>query len=81
MKRYYRVPLVLAPQPDGGFTVTSPLLPELVTEGDSMREALANVEDALRVVLEIYEDEARPLPVELLGAEGPLTLDYAVAGE
>ena len=33
----YRVPLVLTPQPEGGYTVTSPLFPELITEGDSHR--------------------------------------------
>jgi hypothetical protein len=42
-----KVPLVLSPQPKGGFTVTSPLLPELVTEGDTIEEALDNVRDAL----------------------------------
>ena len=35
--KIYKVPLVLAPQPEGGFTVTSPLLTELVTEGDTRR--------------------------------------------
>ena len=43
----YKLPLVLSPQPEGGFTVTSPLLPELITEGDTVSEALANVQDAL----------------------------------
>ena len=43
----YKVPLLLTPQPEGGYTVTSPLLPELVTEGDSLSEALDNVKDAL----------------------------------
>jgi len=42
----YKIPLVLTPQPEGRFTVTSPLLPELVTEGDSAEEALDNVKDA-----------------------------------
>ena len=42
----YRVPLVLTPQPEGGYTVTSPLFPELITEGDSIDEALGNVADA-----------------------------------
>ena len=51
-----RIPLVLEPQPEGGYTVTSPLLPELITEGDTMSEALANVEDAFAAVVEIYED-------------------------
>ena len=26
----YKIPLVLTPQPEGGYTVTSPLLPELI---------------------------------------------------
>lgn len=56
------VPLVLTPQPEGGFTVTSPLLPELVTEGDTAEDALANVSDALAAVIEIYEDLQKPLP-------------------
>jgi len=58
----YRVPLVLAPQPEGGYTVTSPLLAELVTEGDSIDEALANVKDALAAVVEAYRDLGRTLP-------------------
>ena len=52
----YKIPLVLEPQPEGGFTVTSPLLPELLTEGDTVEEALANVQDALAAVIEAYED-------------------------
>ena len=52
----YKVPLILTPQPEGGYTVTSPLLPELVTEGDSVGEALDNVKDALAAVIELYED-------------------------
>ena len=59
---HYKIPLVLEPQPEGGYTVTSPLLPELVTEGDSVDEALANVKDALASVIEAYQDLGRPLP-------------------
>lgn len=58
-----KVPLVLEPQPEGGYTVTSSALPELVTEGDSVAEALANAEDAFAAVVEIYEDRGRPLPL------------------
>jgi antitoxin HicB len=57
-----RVPLIFAPQPEGGFTVTSPVLPELVTEGDTLEEAFANVRDALAAVLELYAEEGRSLP-------------------
>jgi antitoxin HicB len=58
----YKIPLIFEPQPEGGYTVTSPLLPELVTEGDSMEEALANVKDALAAVVEVYQELGRPLP-------------------
>ena len=58
----YKVPLLLTPQAEGGYTVTSPLLPELVTEGDSIAEALENVKDALAAVIEIYQDQGRLLP-------------------
>ncbi len=45
-------------QPEGGYTVTSSLLEELVTEGETVSEALANAEDAFAAVVEIYEDRA-----------------------
>ena len=52
----YKIPLVFEPQPEGGYTVTCPILPELITEGDTIAEALANVEDALIAIIETYED-------------------------
>jgi hypothetical protein len=44
-KPSYKIPLVFEPQPEGGYTVTCPILPELVTEGDTIDEALSNVHD------------------------------------
>ena len=43
--------VVLEPQESGGFTVLVPALPEVVTEGDTEQEALANAEEAIRAVL------------------------------
>lgn len=57
----FKIPLVLAPQPEGGFTVTSPLLHELVTEGDSVEEVFDNARDALAAVVEAYQDLGRSL--------------------
>ncbi len=65
MAQVYKVPLVLTPQPEGGYTVTSPVLPELVTEGDTVDEAIEHVEDALKAVIEVYQDLKRPLPANL----------------
>ena len=62
----YKIPLVLTPQPEGGYTVTSPLLPEMVTEGDSVEEALDNVKDALEAVAELYRDLGKSFPKNTL---------------
>ena len=58
----YKIPLLFTPQAEGGYTVTSPLLPELVTEGDSLDEALENIKDAFAAVLELYQEMGRSLP-------------------
>ena len=44
--------VILEPQPEGGFTVLVPALPEVVTEGDTEGDALASAEEAIRAVLE-----------------------------
>jgi antitoxin HicB len=77
----YKLPLVLEPQPEGGYTVTCPLLPELITEGDSVSEAVFNANDALTAIIEAYHDLRRPLPVILQPArqDAPLWLETAVA--
>ena len=45
--------------------MTSPALPELITEGDTVEDALENVRDALAAVLELYHEEGRALPPNL----------------
>ena len=62
MESIYKLPLVLEPQPEGGYTITCPLLPNLITEADTMEEVIPNVSDALAALIEAYEDLNRPLP-------------------
>jgi antitoxin HicB len=38
-EKLFKLPLVLEPQPEGGYTVTCPLLSELITEGDNLSKA------------------------------------------
>lgn len=75
-----KIPLVLAPQPEGGYTVTSPLLPELITEGDTPNEIQDNVRDCLATVMEIYADAGRELPAALFQSvsNGPLSMETLV---
>ena len=48
MGNHVRLPLTLEPQPEGGFTITSPLVPELITEADTLADVMPNVLDAWR---------------------------------
>lgn len=78
---HFKLPLVLDPQPEGGFTVTSPLLPELITEGETIEDALENVRDALAAVIEAYRETGRVLPPNLVISDpaGPVWAEMVVA--
>ncbi len=77
----YKLPLVLEPQPEDGYVVTCPLVSELLTEGDTVEEALHNANDALEAVIKAYEDLGRPLPPALQPAreDAPFWLEAALA--
>ena len=78
----YKLPLVFEPQPEGGYTVICPVLPELITEGDTVAEALTNAGDALLAIIETYGDLGRPLPPVLervaLDRHTPFWIETAV---
>jgi antitoxin HicB len=57
----YKLPIVLDPQPEGGYTITCPLIPNLVTEADTLEEVTPNVTDALLALIEAYHDLNQPL--------------------
>ena len=54
--------VVLEPQAEGGFTVSVPALPEVVTEGDFEAEAMAMADEAIRAVLAYRHGHGRPIP-------------------
>lgn len=45
-----KVVLKLTPAEEGGYVVTSPLDPELITEADTLEEAFANARDAAQAL-------------------------------
>jgi len=60
----YQYTAVFEPAPEGGFVVTVPALPGLVTEGDTIEEARAMVRDAIRGYLESLVKHGEEIPVE-----------------
>lgn len=56
----YRV--VLEPQPEGGYTVFVPELPDVISEGETREEALSNVKDAIKGYLVVLKEMNWPVP-------------------
>ena len=54
--------IVLRPEPEGGFTVRVPALPEIVTHGENEQEALTNAREAIELSLEHRLAEGDELP-------------------
>ena len=52
----------LTADPDGGFVVTSRDLPEVVTQGDTWAQAIAEAEGALQAAIEMRIQDGLPIP-------------------
>lgn len=62
MGQEYRFNVTLRPEPEGGFTVRVPALPEIVTYGENEDEALANAKEAIELSLEYRLARSEPVP-------------------
>jgi antitoxin HicB len=60
----YSYTVLFEPAEEGGFVVTCPALPGLVTEGDTMEEARAMAQDAIRAYIESLRKDHLPPPVD-----------------
>ena len=62
----YQLTLILEAQLEGVYTVTCEELPSLITEGDSIDEALHNAVDCFFAVYEAHQVLKRPLPESII---------------
>jgi antitoxin HicB len=60
-----KIVLTLESAPEGGYVVTSPLEPELITEAETVDEAFANARDALRALVRSRAKLLRSAPLRL----------------
>jgi antitoxin HicB len=58
----FNYPVVLEAQPEGGFVVTFPDVPEAITQGEDEEEALLYAVEALESALLFYISDRKPLP-------------------
>jgi antitoxin HicB len=50
------------PEPEGGFTVTCPKLPPVITYGETLEEAQANAREAIELCLEVRLEQGDTIP-------------------
>jgi antitoxin HicB len=67
-------PVILEAQPEGGFVVTFPDVPEAITQGEDEDEALMYAIDALESALSFYVDDRKPLPIPSKPKRGQKTV-------
>jgi antitoxin HicB len=59
----FSYPITLTPdKQDGGFVVTFKDIPEAITQGDSLEDALSAAQEALETALDFYFDDRRAVP-------------------
>jgi predicted RNase H-like HicB family nuclease len=58
----YRCEIRLSPEAEGGYSVYSPELPGVLSEGDNAEEAVRNMAEALQAALQTYLEDARGIP-------------------
>ncbi|MFH1956236.1 MAG: type II toxin-antitoxin system HicB family antitoxin [Patescibacteria group bacterium] len=54
----------LKPQIEGGYTVTVPVLPGCISEGDTLEKALENIKDAVEGYIQVLVKHGRKIPLE-----------------
>jgi len=83
MGKLLKIPLILEPQQEGGWTVKSPVIPELITEIDDLEHLDEVVRDAMNAVMELYEDMGKELPAGLVadGMKSPVWFESLIFAE
>lgn len=75
----YQYTVYFEPAEEGGFVVTCPALPGLVTEGDTIEEAREMARDAIRAYLESLQKDGQPIPREKKAFPDPVKEQIRVA--
>lgn len=64
--RTMRLEINVCADDSGGFFVTVPSLPGCVSQGETRKEAIKNIREALTIYILTLQSEGRPIPEELL---------------
>ena len=76
----YKYTVLIEPSEEGGFVVTCPALPGLVTEGDTLEEARAMAQDATRGYIESLRKDHLPIPSDKTPSTTSRPIEKILAG-
>jgi len=62
VEKVLRYNAIFEPAEEGGFVVTVPKLPGLITEGDTFEEATEMVKDAIKGYLQVLQEQKEKIP-------------------
>ena len=65
----YKLPIEIEPLEEGGYLAICPILQGCHAEGETIAEALENVEDVAYNLIRLMREDGTPLPKELHFAE------------
>jgi predicted RNase H-like HicB family nuclease len=65
----YKLAIEIEPLEEGGYLAICPILQGCHAEGETVAEAIENVEDVARNLIELMREDSVPLPPELQLAE------------
>lgn len=69
--------ILLQKEPEGGFTVTVPVLPGCITYGENLDEAIAMAKEAIELYVEDLRERGDDIPDNNNTLEYSLNLEYA----
>ena len=65
----FKLEVILEPAEEGGYTVICPMLKGCISEGETKKEALANIQDAIQLYLKAVKKEEEILVHQHKGSE------------
>lgn len=75
--KIYNYTVVITPDVTGGYVVTCPALPGLVTQGETLEEARANAMEAIDLYLEVLLEGGEPIPQDVAPMLEPVSVQVA----
>ena len=63
--------VLLCPEPEGGYSAHALRLPGVVSQGDSIAEALENITEAFRGAISVYQEGNQGIPWEQITIDRP----------